>query len=384
MSEYDKGSVKVQQFNNGQHWERYGFSSGFAEEKKHQVENKDYGYEYSLSINLYRDPNNFTEIAAPGDDDFIDHRQAIINYLLCDELEKSDDVQAKLQRGHDIFTSISHMELTSKGYYSEAFARKQNNRRKHSGQIFITLRPQVSVKKLRAFIDNLQQFLQQLGIDRAPDCLDTEFAVAGAPNISMQLTAIGGEQLATDEIKNQHIMEAMKSVVRDSNMYALFAEDGTGEVREQEFDAVHQLMDYGFKQVAGKRKPTAKQVAWCQACQAMVRTCRHLQQQPELYGNAQAQMPNEEVNITDVLAEFFKRASKCQQRGDEVIEGILEALVLEMPLLESFGQFLYAREERYLTLLSCKSKISTQRAEGYDKVSYEMLQTLSRELVIDD
>ncbi|MDF1655449.1 MAG: hypothetical protein P1U34_10080 [Coxiellaceae bacterium] len=384
MSDCDKGGEKVQQFNNGQHWERFGFSSGFAEEKKHSLDKKDYGYEFGLSINLYRDAENFTEVAAPGDDDFIDYRKAIVDYLLCDELDKADDAQLKLKNGHDIFTSFSHLDLTSKGYYGEAFARKQNNRRKHSGQIFILLRPKVSVEKLRTFVDGLQQHLQQLGITRAPECLDTEFAVAGAPNISMQLVSGHGEPLQIHEIKNANIMDAMQKLVKDSNMYALMAEAGSGKAREQEFDATHELLFYSFQQLQGKRKPTAKQLAWCQSCQAMVMACRHLQQQPEHFGDKHAELPFEEIKIIDVLGELFKRAYKRNQRGDEEIQPLLEAVVAQMPMLSSFGSFMSSREEEYLDLLCSKSAVTAHSQEGgYDEDSYEMLQAISRDLVVD-
>ncbi|MDF1795646.1 MAG: hypothetical protein P1U63_03820 [Coxiellaceae bacterium] len=383
MSVCDRGIDKVQKFNNGQHMERFGFSAGFAEENKHALDKKDYGYEFSLSINLYRNPDNFTEVAAPGDDDFIDHRKAIIDYLLCDELEQSDDEQAKLKNGHSIFTSFSHLELTSEGYYSEGYARKQNNRRKHSGQIFILLRPQVSVEKLRAFIDDLQHFLHQLGIDRAPECLDTEFALDGAPNISMQLAYVRGEAQQMEDMKNATMLSVMQQLVKDTSMYALFAKGGSGVAREHEFDAIHELLLYSYRQLVGKRKPTAKQVAWSQSCQKMVRVCRYLQLNPEQFGDAHALLPAGEIKIIDILGEFFKRALKRHQRGDSEIEIILEAVIHQLPLLLTYGAFLYAREEQYLEALYCKSQIPVHSKRGYDEDSYEMLQALSRQLVVE-
>ncbi len=363
MSEYG-----LRKFNDGQQWINYGYASDLLLEKQHVLAADDCGYEYHLAINFYRDPNNWTEAAAEGQDDFLQHKKAVIDYLLC-----NDDYKDVSSQGHEIFTAFGHLELTQEGYYAEPYTRKENNRYQHESQLIVHLKPTTPFERLKAFIMDLQHFLESIGVERASKPLDTNFMVKGAPNVSLNLAVAKGCRINLDLLKKQPILTAYRMVVEDTNMYALLAKDGDGQIRDTEGDAINDLLWYGYQQIADKRRATAKDLAWCVACQKFAMACRHMSE------------PVDESMVETIKA-FASRALKRSQRGADEVDQLFSAVLEQVPSLMKLITALPERIAEYMenlfsTVAAAQSHGMQQQKIEEDKDYYEALRALSKDMI---
>ncbi|MDF1759768.1 MAG: hypothetical protein P1U40_04440 [Coxiellaceae bacterium] len=280
------------------------------------------GYTFKLRINL-REP------------DFLKHMNDIIAYL------KDSDELSSEAKGLDVISSFKlmkdgHRRVLRHG--SDFFDK---------GQFTIYLDyPNVTDKKLKLFIEQLQQFLTALEVEPCRS-MHRDFRLKSKPNISMRLERIDRKYLRPS--RDHYFSKAFDLLQRDTAIYSEFC---LGMIpRALNNDAIHQLMLYGFKLVKVRHNNIGAE------CQTIAASLRKLQSYTAERNHEQIILCLSEIKLSHLS---LRQHLRSQPLISTAIDGMLSGAI-QQAMGEDGVKYLVLINNQHTIMMqsSCCFKLST-------------------------